>query len=106
MTLTCNCDMPIEIYADWLQDQGWDCEELRDTDSTFGDWMEFCNMERRWRGNGSVNLNAVFMTPSYLDYEGGNGRKLLYEDGVGDVCGVWCAGNGEQDAGDGVGLPC
>lgn len=29
MTLTCNCDMPMEIYADWLQDQGWEVEELR-----------------------------------------------------------------------------
>lgn len=29
MTLSCNCDMPIEIYCDWLQDQGWDCDELR-----------------------------------------------------------------------------
>lgn len=30
MTLTCGCDMPMEIYADWLQDQGWDTGELRE----------------------------------------------------------------------------
>lgn len=29
MTLCCGCDMPIEIYADWCQDQGWDTDELR-----------------------------------------------------------------------------
>lgn len=30
--LSCDCDMPIEIYADWLQDQGWDVEEMRQTE--------------------------------------------------------------------------
>lgn len=28
-TLSCGCDMPIPIYADWCQDQGWDADELR-----------------------------------------------------------------------------
>lgn len=38
MTLTCGCDMPIEIYADWLQDQGWDTDELRQEGDPVVSW--------------------------------------------------------------------
>lgn len=37
MTLCCGCDMPIEIYADWCQDQGWDADELRVEDGVVCD---------------------------------------------------------------------
>lgn len=39
MTLSCNCDMPLDIYCDWLQDQGWDTDELRQEGDPVGDWV-------------------------------------------------------------------
>lgn len=27
--VNCNCDMPYEVYCDWLEDEGWDASELR-----------------------------------------------------------------------------
>lgn len=41
MTLSCNCDMPIDIYADWCQDQGWDCDELRGTEDAAWYWCDY-----------------------------------------------------------------
>lgn len=41
MTLSCNCDMPIEIYCDWLQDQGWDCEEMRSDEEVVIDYETY-----------------------------------------------------------------
>lgn len=41
MTLSCNCDMPDEIYWDWLQDQGWDTDELREAECAVGDTTQY-----------------------------------------------------------------
>lgn len=30
MTLTCNCDMPMKAYCDWLRLQGWDCSDMEE----------------------------------------------------------------------------
>lgn len=43
MNLSCNCDMPIEIYADWLQDQGWDVDELRSEEEAVFDSHTLAN---------------------------------------------------------------
>lgn len=54
MTLSCNCDMPLSIYCDWLQDQGWDCDELREADDTVlvQSWYGWGNGYGRGVGNG------------------------------------------------------
>lgn len=62
MTLSCNCDMPLDIYCDWCQDQGWDCDELR------------------------VNDEAVAY---YSNYEYGDGGYYGYGRGSGDGRGYW-----------------
>lgn len=43
MTLSCGCDMPIEIYCDWLQDRGWDVDELRSEEEAVFDDHTFAN---------------------------------------------------------------
>lgn len=104
MTLSCNCDMPIEIYCDWLQDQGWGTDELRATDDAICDWCEFSDIEYRWRGNGSNNMGTVFSTPNYLYYEGGDGRQTDYCSGVGSFYRDSGYGAGDQEAGEGYGI--
>lgn len=80
MTLACNCDMPIEIYCDWLQDQGWDCEEMRSGEEVVLDYTTYDTLQLhlynegagthypRNRGNG--NNFAEGTGDAYQDYWG------------------------------------
>lgn len=55
MTLSCNCDMPVEVYADWCQDQGWDVDELRSEEEAVLTWSLYFWGQPRWTmyGHGS-----------------------------------------------------
>lgn len=48
MTLTCNCDMPLSIYADWLQDQGWEVDELRSEEEVVLTWSLYLGGQPTW----------------------------------------------------------
>lgn len=71
MTLSCNCDMPLPIYWDWLQDQGWDTDEMREEDAPVLVWWPY------WYSNGNNNLFSFLNGQSGIGY--GNG----YEGSVG-----------------------
>lgn len=66
MNLSCNCDMPIEIYADWLQDQGWEVDELRAEDTTVTTLID-------------MGMRRLYYT----------GDRYGYEDGAGFGYGTW-----------------
>lgn len=53
MTLCCNCDMPLDIYCDWLQDQGWNVDELREEGDPVVKWR-WPMFISEW-GNGQWN---------------------------------------------------
>lgn len=59
MTLTCNCDMPAEIYYDWLQDQGWDCDEIRESEEAVPTFSRYEN------GNGLGNGSSIYCGHGY-----------------------------------------
>lgn len=83
--VNCNCDMPLGVYYDWLEDEGWCTDELRmdeydvvgDANRTwycdgYGDYQEY------QRGDG--NVYVLFATDGEGD--GGNdwdGLRMLYE---------------------------
>lgn len=73
MTLSCNCDMPAEIYADWLQDQGWDTEELREHEEVVPTYS--------WYGKGS---GSWFWNEIGNGMGRGDGRGIGYGNGYGN----------------------
>lgn len=90
MTLSCNCDMPMEIYADWCQDQGWDADELRDNeDVTVSDygWYGVGNGCEDGQGRGGCRWHG-----DGVYYTCGNGQFFGY--GYSDAGGC-CFVNGD-----------
>lgn len=88
MTLSCNCDMPIEIYCDWLQDQGWDCDELRAEEDVVGYWSDYHPYEDLLYGFPFFNYAHENRGCSYRyyltggeGYWGGDGRDCDRGDG-------------------------
>lgn len=82
--LCCNCDMPYEVYVDWLEEQGWDVSELREMDNE--EWVPYWgtyNPVEFLSGDGGVShvrRNLHYGTPmpylnygNALDYDAGNG---------------------------------
>lgn len=78
MTLSCNCDMPVEVYADWCQDHGWDTDELRELEPI---WAQ------AWNDTGDGD--------GYGD-DHGDGYWYAYDQGSGSHLhlGVWRASYG------------
>lgn len=80
MTLACNCDMPIDIYCDWLQDQGWDCEELRADEEPVADYSLYANWYEPALGEGWYVAARNIAIP----YNRGDGIT-----NEGDGCHIW-----------------
>ena len=62
-TIDCMCDMPDWAYFDWLQDQGWDIDEFRQSEEILINYNynrnEFGNgWNGYWHGYGDGNRYA------------------------------------------------
>lgn len=82
----CNCDMPIEIYNDWLRDQGWEVEH-EDIIATAGFyWYTFSYYGDGW----SYDNNIYVQEPhGYFLIFGsqGNGNADSFRDDDEDAAG-------------------
>lgn len=100
LTLSCGCDMPIDIYCDWLQDQGWDVDELRSEEEAVFDGHTFTNKYGTFYDSVSSLGSGYGVAGRYgdaaLDDSGshyplnGNGRYISrYQAGCGNYYGYY-----------------
>ena len=82
MTLSCNCDMPLPIYCDWLQDQGWECDELRAEDDAV------CTFTWYIAGYGTCYTAGTYVTGTWTAVGSGTGLNIDYATGTGDGYGL------------------
>lgn len=83
--VNCNCDMPYDVYCDWLDDMGWDASELRMCEYVAAGESDFiddtgCGLGIDWdyeygsTGTGEAgNGESIYVMPFGSSHARGNG---------------------------------
>lgn len=85
MKTECNCDMPLDIYCDWLRDEGWEIEEEEFNFLLIG--SHYACREFKHNGNGQHEINPVYELEQDIIYgievyrSCGLIRNLFYDTG-------------------------